>query len=160
MSMPEIVVEPGKLEIVVTMTFNAPRALAFQAYIDPALIPQWWGPRYLTTEIDQLDARPGGRWRFVQRDPDNNEYAFHGVFHEVSAPDRIVQTFEYEGMPGHVSLDTAVFEDLGGGKTRVVSQSVFQSLEARDGMAASGMEIGINEGYDRMSELLAALQTA
>lgn len=160
MSMPEIVVEPGKLEIVVTMTFNAPRALVFQAYIDPALIPQWWGPRYLTTEIDQLDARPGGRWRFVQRDPDNNEYAFHGVFHEVSAPDRIVQTFEYEGMPGHVSLDTAVFEDLGGGKTRVVSQSVFQSLEARDGMAASGMEIGINEGYDRMSELLAALQTA
>lgn len=160
MSMPEIVVEPGKLEIVVTMTFNAPRALVFQAYIDPALIPQWWGPRYLTTEIDQLDARPGGRWRFVQRDPDNNEYAFHGVFHEVSAPDRIVQTFEYEGMPGHVSLDTAVFEDLGGGRTRVVSQSVFQSLEARDGMAASGMEIGINEGYDRMSELLAALQTA
>ncbi len=160
MSMPEIVVEPGKLEIVVTMTFNAPREHVFQAYIDPALIPQWWGPRYLTTEIDQLDARPGGRWRFVQRDPDNNEYAFHGVFHEVSAPDRIVQTFEYEGMPGHVSLDTAVFEDLGGGKTRVVSQSVFQSLEARDGMAASGMEIGINEGYDRMSELLAALQTA
>lgn len=160
MSKPEIVVEPGKLEIVVTMTFNAPRELVFKAYVDPALIPQWWGPRYLTTEIDSLDARPGGRWRFVQRDPDNNEYAFHGVFHEVSAPDRIVQTFEFEGMPGHVSLDTAVFEDLGGGKTRVVSQSVFQSLEARDGMAASGMEIGINEGYDRMNELMAALQVA
>ena len=160
MSMPEIVVEPGKLEIVVTMIFNAPRELVFKAYIDPALIPQWWGPRYLTTEIDRLDARTGGEWRFVQRDPDGNEYAFHGVIHDVTAPERIVQTFEYEGMSGHVSLDTAVFEDLGGGRTRVVSQSVFQSLEARDGMAASGMEIGINEGNDRMSELLATLQTA
>ena len=159
MSKPDIVVEPGKLEIVVTMTFNAPRELVFKAYTDPALIPQWWGPRYLTTKIDRLEALPGGQWRFVQRDPEGNVYAFHGVFHDVSAPDRIVQTFEYEGMPGHVSLDTAVFEDLGG-RTRVVSQSVFQTVEARDGMAASGMDIGINEGFDRMNELLAALETA
>ena len=159
MSMPEIVVEPGKLEIVVTMTFNAPRELVFKAYIDPALIPQWWGPRYLTTEIDRLDARTGGEWRFVQRDPDDNVYAFRGVFHDISTPDRIVQTFEYEGMPGHVSLDTAVFEDLGG-RTRVVTQSVFQTIEARDGMATSGMEIGVNEGYERMNELLARYQIA
>lgn len=159
MSMPEIIVEPGKLEIVIKTTFNAPRELVFRAYTDAALIPQWWGPRYLTTEIDRLEARPGGQWRFVQRDPEGNVYAFHGVFHDVSAPDRIVQTFEYEGMPGHVSLDTAVFEDLGG-RTRVVSQSVFQTVEARDGMAASGMDIGINEGFDRMNELLAALETA
>jgi uncharacterized protein YndB with AHSA1/START domain len=159
MSKPEIVVEPGSLEIVVTMTFNAPRELVFKAYTDPALIPQWWGPRYLTTEIDTLDAQAGGRWRFVQRDPEGNVHAFRGVFHEVSAPNRIVQTFEYEGMPGHVSLDTATFEDHGG-QTRVVAQSVFQSLEARDGMAASGMEIGINEGYERMNELLAALELA
>ena len=81
MSKPEIVVEPGKLEIIVTMTFNAPKELVFKAYTDASLIPQWWGPRYLTTEIDQLDARPGGRWRFVQRDPDGNVHAFHGVFH-------------------------------------------------------------------------------
>ena len=81
MTMPEIVVEPGKLEIIVTMTFNAPRELVFKAYIDPALIPQWWGPRYLTTEFDRLDARTGGEWRFVQRDPDDNVYAFRGVFH-------------------------------------------------------------------------------
>lgn len=159
MSKPEIVVEPGSLEIVVTMTFNAPRELVFKAYTDPALVPQWWGPRYLTTEIDKLDAQAGGRWRFVQRDPEGNVHAFRGVFHEVSAPKRIVQTFEYEGMPGHVSLDTATFEDLGG-QTRVVAQSVFQSLEARDGMAASGMEIGVNEGYERMNELLAALEIA
>ena len=159
MSKPEIVVEPGSLEIVITMTFNAPRELVFKAYTDPALIPQWWGPRYLTTAIDALEARPGGRWRFVQTAPDGGVHAFHGVFHEVSAPERIVQTFEYEGFPGHVSLDTATFEDLGG-RTRVIAQSVFQTLEARDGMAASGMEIGINEGYERMNELIAALQTA
>jgi uncharacterized protein YndB with AHSA1/START domain len=159
MSKPEIVVEPGKLEIFMTMTFNAPRELVFKAYTDPALIPQWWGPRYLTTEIDELDARAGGRWRFVQRDPEGNTHAFHGVFHEVTAPERIVQTFEYEGMPGHVQMETAVFEDLGG-RTRVVSQSVFQTIEARDGMAASGMEIGVNEGYERMNELLARYQIA
>ena len=110
MSKPEIVVEPGSLEIVITMTFDAPRELVFKAYTDPALITQWWGPRYLTTEIDTLEAREGGRWRFVQSDSDGNAHAFHGVFHEVSAPDRIVQTFEYEGWPGHAQLETAVFE--------------------------------------------------
>ncbi|HRN68963.1 MAG TPA: SRPBCC domain-containing protein, partial [Promineifilum sp.] len=87
-----------------------------------------------------------------------NVYAFHGVYHDVVAPERIVQTFEYEGMPGHVVMETAVFEDLGDGKTRVVTQSVFQSVEDRDGMAASGMEVGVNEGYERMNELMATLQ--
>lgn len=159
MSKPEIVVEPESLEILITMTFNAPRELVFKAYTDPALIPQWWGPRYLTTEIDKLEARAGGQWRFVQTAPDGGFHAFHGVFHEVSAPERIVQTFEYEGWPGHVQMETAVFEDLGG-RTRVVSQSVFQTVEARDGMVASGMEVGINDGYERMNELMAVLQMA
>jgi uncharacterized protein YndB with AHSA1/START domain len=159
MSKPEIIVEPGTLEIYVTTTFDAPRELVFKAYTDPELIPHWWGPRYLTTEIDKLEARSGGAWRFVQRDPDGNEYSFHGVFHEVAAPDRIVQTFEYEGMPGHVTLETATFEDLGG-KTRVLAQSVFQSVEDRDGMVASGMETGVNEGYEQLVELLATLETA
>ena len=160
MSKPEIIVNPGSLEIVTKMTFNAPRELIFKAYTDPDLIPQWYGPRFLTTEVDKLDARPGGQWRFLNRDPEGNVYAFHGVYHDVVAPERIVQTFEYEGMPGHVVLETAVFEDLGGGKTRVETQSVFQSIEDRDGMVASGMEVGINDGYDRMNELLASLQKA
>ena len=160
MSKPEIIVNPGSLEIVTKMTFNAPRELIFKAYTDPDLIPQWYGPRFLTTEVDKLDARPGGQWRFLNRDPEGNVYAFHGVYHDVVAPERIVQTFEYEGMPGHVVLETAVFEDLGGGKTRVETQSVFQSIEDRDGMVASGMEVGINDGYDRMNELMAVLQKA
>lgn len=158
MSKPEIIVEPGSFEIVTKMTFNAPRALIFKAYTDPDLIPQWYGPRYLTTVVDVLDARAGGSWRFLNYDPEGNVYAFHGVYHDVVAPERIVQTFEYEGMPGHVVMETAVFEDLGGGKTRVVTQSVFQSVEDRDGMAASGMEVGVNEGYERMNELMATLQ--
>lgn len=160
MSKPEIIVNPGSLEIVTKMTFNAPRELIFKAYTDPDLIPQWYGPRFLTTEVDKLDARPGGQWRFLNRDPEGNVYAFHGVYHDVVAPERIVQTFEYEGMPGHVVLETAVFEDLGGGKTRVETQSIFQSIEDRDGMVASGMEVGINDGYDRMNELMAVLQKA
>ena len=160
MSKPEIIVNPGSLEIVTKMTFNAPRELIFKAYTDPDLIPQWYGPRFLTTEVDKLDARPGGQWRFLNRDPEGNVYAFHGVYHDVVAPERLVQTFEYEGMPGHVVLETAVFEDLGGGKTRVETQSIFQSIEDRDGMAASGMEVGINDGYDRMNELMAVLQKA
>jgi uncharacterized protein YndB with AHSA1/START domain len=160
MSKPEIIVNPGSLEIVTKMTFNAPRELIFKAYTDPDLIPQWYGPRFLTTEVDKLDARPGGQWRFLNRDPEGNVYAFHGVYHDVVAPERLVQTFEYEGMPGHVVLETAVFEDLGGGKTRVETQSIFQSIEDRDGMVASGMEVGINDGYDRMNELMAVLQKA
>ena len=160
MSKPEIIVNPGSLEIVTKMTFNAPRELIFKAYTDPDLIPQWYGPRFLTTEVDKLDAQPGGQWRFLNRDPEGNVYAFHGVYHDVVAPERIVQTFEYEGMPGHVVLETAVFEDLGGGKTRVETQSIFQSIEDRDGMVASGMEVGINDGYDRMNELMAVLQKA
>ncbi len=156
MSKPEIIIEPNSQEIRINTTYNAPRELVFKAYTDPDLIPQWYGPRYLTTEIDKLEARAGGRWRFLNYDPEGNVYAFHGVFHEVAAPDRIVQTFEYEGMPGHVVLETAVFEDIGG-RTRVVTQSVFQSIEDRDGMAASGMEVGINEGYERLNELLATL---
>ncbi len=157
MSKPEIIVAPDSLEIVTKMTFNAPRELIFKAHIDPDLIPQWYGPRFLTTVIDVLDARAGGSWRFLNYDPEGNVYAFHGVYHDVVAPDRIVQTFEYEGMPGHVVMETAVFEDLGGGKTRVVTQSVFQSIEDRDGMAASGMEVGVNDGYERLNELLAML---
>ncbi|HRN68901.1 MAG TPA: SRPBCC domain-containing protein, partial [Promineifilum sp.] len=88
MSKPEIIVEPGSQEIVTKMTFNAPRALIFKAYTDPDLIPQWYGPRYLTTVVDVLDARAGGSWRFLNYDPEGNVYAFHGVYHDVVAPER------------------------------------------------------------------------
>jgi uncharacterized protein YndB with AHSA1/START domain len=146
--------EPGKQEVVITQFFEARRELVFQAHTDPRLIPQWWGPARFTTTIEQLDLRPGGLWRFVQRDAEGNVYGFHGVYHEVAIPDRLVYTFEFEGTPGHVLLETARFEEQDG-KTRLVQQSVFQSVEDRDEMLQAGMVAGAAEGRQRLVELLA-----
>lgn len=148
--------EPGKQDVVITREFDAPRELVFKAFTDPELIPQWWGPRYLTTEIDRLDMRSGGQWRFVHHDSQGNEYAFHGVYHEILAPERIIDTFEFEGLPekGHVVLETMRFEALPGDRTRIIAQSVFQSVADRDTMLQSGMEVGLNDSYDRLVELL------
>lgn len=154
-----VVAEPGKQEIFMTRMFDAPRELVFKAYTDPTLIARWWGLRQNTTLIDEMEARPGGKWRFVERDPDGQEFAFHGVYHDVVAAERIVQTFEFEGMAGHVVMETSTFEDVGG-KTKVIAQSIFQSVADRDGMVASGMEYGAEEGYQRLDELLATLETA
>lgn len=112
-----LVAEPGKQEIVITRIFDAPRELVFKVCTDPTLIPQWWGPRRLTTTVDRMDVRPGGSWRFVHRAPDGSEYAFHGVYHAVVPPELVVNTFEFEGMPGHVVMETVTFEDHGGNET-------------------------------------------
>jgi uncharacterized protein YndB with AHSA1/START domain len=155
MTKPDYSIEPGKQEIVMTRTFDAPRDLVFKTMTDPNLIPRWWGPRYLTTTVDEMDLRPGGRWRYLQRDPQGNEHAFHGVYHDITAPERLVFTFEYEGVPGHVLLDTVTLEEVDG-KTRLTDQSVFQSVADRDGMVQSGMESGATEMMERLEELLAA----
>jgi len=154
-----ILAEPGKQEIVITREFDAPRELVFKAFTDPTLIPQWWGPRSLSTQVDTMDVRPGGQWRFLNRDAKGNEYAFHGVYHEVRAPERIIDTFEFEGLPetGHVTLETMKLEALPGGRTKLIAQSVFQSVADRDGMLQSDMEEGVNETYDRLAELLKKL---
>ena len=151
-----ILAEPGKQEILITREFDAPRELVFQACTDPQLIPQWWGPRSLSTEVDQMDVRPGGQWRFLNRDAAGNEYAFHGVYHEVLPPERIIDTFEFEGLPetGHVTLETMKLEALPGGRTKLIVQSVFQSVADRDGALQSGMQEGVNDTYDRLAELL------
>jgi uncharacterized protein YndB with AHSA1/START domain len=154
MSKLQVVAEPASHGIVMTRTFDAPRELVFKAYTDPEAIPQWWGPRETQTTVDQLEARPGGQWRFVQRDPDGGEYGFHGVFHDVRSPERLVYTFEFEGMPGHVLLETITFEERDG-RTTLTDQSVFQTVEDRDGMLQSGMESGASDSLDRLEELLA-----
>jgi uncharacterized protein YndB with AHSA1/START domain len=152
--------EPGKQELFIIREFEAPRGLVFKAYTDPELLVQWLGPRELTMTMETFEPVSGGRWRYSQKDPDGNEYGFHGVHHEVNAPERIIQTFEFEGLPetGHVILETAVFEALPNGRTRVTGQSVFQSVEDRDGMVQSGMESGVVDGYDRLDTLLDSLQ--
>ena len=151
-----VLAEPGKQEILVTREFDAPRELVFKAFIDPTLVPQWWGPRRLSTEVDKMDVRPGGQWRFINRDAQGNEYAFHGVYHEILAPERVIDTFEFEGLPetGHVTLETMKLEALPGGRTRLTTQSVFQSVADRDSMMQTDMEEGVNETHDRLAELL------
>lgn len=148
---------PGWPEIVVSRTFDAPRDLVFRTYTEAGLIERWWGPHRFTISVDRLEARAGGHWRFINRDAGGGEYAFHGVYHDLSAPERIVGTFEFEGAPGQVSLETATFEEQGG-RTRLVTRSIFQTVEDRDGMLREGMEEGVAETMDRLAGLLAELQ--
>jgi uncharacterized protein YndB with AHSA1/START domain len=153
----KITAEPGKQEIIIIREFDAPRKLVFKAFIDPELLVQWLGPRRLTMKLDRFEPKTGGSYRYIHSDEKGNQYGFHGVIHEVSFPERIIQTFEFEGLPetGHVSLDTARFETLPGDRTKVTFQSVFQSVADRDGMLQSGMEGGLNESHERLDELLA-----
>ena len=144
---------PTDREIHVERVFDAPRERVFAVFNDPELIPEWWGP---ATTVDQMDVRPGGSWRYVARNPDGTETGFRGTYREVTAPERIVRTFEWEGMPGHVLVETVVFEDLGD-RTKVTTTMLFDTTEERDGMLASGMERGVNETYARLDELLARL---
>jgi uncharacterized protein YndB with AHSA1/START domain len=157
MSKTEYVIEPGKQEILITRMFDAPRELVFKAFTDPNLMAQWWGPRDLSTRIEKFEARPGGEWRFVQRDAAGNEFRFHGVHHDVVAPERIVTTFEFEGAPGHVLLQCATFESIGD-KPKLVTQSIYQSVADRDGMVAAGMKRGSDDSMDRLSELVETMK--
>jgi uncharacterized protein YndB with AHSA1/START domain len=144
---------PSAREIVSERVFDAPRDRVYAAFTQPALIPQWWGPRRMTTTVDQMDVRPGGSWRFISRDPHGTEQCFRGVYREVLPPERVVQTFEWEGMPGHVIVETTTFEDLGG-RTKLTTTSLFHTQEERDGMLSSGMKRGLTESHDRLTELL------
>jgi len=151
-----VVAEPGSFEILTSRTFDAPRELVYRAFTEPELIKRWWGPRALGTIVDKLEPHTGGGWRFIHNDDDGNEYGFHGVFHDVTPGERIVQTFEFEGMPGHVALETMTLTETDG-KTTIAGSSIFQSVADRDGMVESGMEGGWSESMDQLAELLATL---
>src|SRR2546426_5663321 len=154
-SMPktEYVIEPGKQEMRPPPLPDARRDLAAGASTDPKLFVQWWGPRQYEVKIDKFESRPGGSWRVVHVAADGGQHAFRGVNHDVTAPERICRTFEYEGVPGHVALETAIFEAVGN-KTRILTHQVFESVMDRDGMVASGMQEGADESMERLSELL------
>ena len=141
----------------ITREFDAPRDLVFRAYSDPELIVQWLGPRKYTMDLQSWDARDGGTWRYTHTDDQGNSFGFHGVFHGDQTADGMVQTFEFDGWPGHVSLESVTFEELDG-KTIIRNHSVYQSVADRDGMIESGMETGLNEGYDQLDELLDRLR--
>jgi uncharacterized protein YndB with AHSA1/START domain len=134
-------------------TFDAPLDLVWKTWTDPKLIPRWWGPRIYATRVDTMDFRPGGTWRYVQTDADGKEFGFHGVYREIVPLQRIVDTFEFEGMPGHILVESAVFEKVGN-KTKVTQKSTFETVEDLEGMLASGMEEGAAETIERFAELL------
>jgi uncharacterized protein YndB with AHSA1/START domain len=155
----EIIIEPGRQDIVFRRTFDAPRDVVFRALTDPGLIPNWWGPRKYETIVDEMEPRAGGRWRYINRNAESGEeFGFHGVYHEVSV-DRIVQTTEFEAFPGSVGLETATLEERDG-QTFMTAVSLAPSVEARDGIVASGMESGARETYDRLDELVQTLVAA
>jgi uncharacterized protein YndB with AHSA1/START domain len=148
---------PSDTEILQVREFEAPRELVFRAYTEPELLAQWWGPRKYEIIIREMDVRPGGKWRVIHRDAEGNEHPFRGEYLEIEAPEKIVNTFEYEPLAGHVSVEHATFEDLGG-RTRLTTRTSFSSKEDRDGMLQTGMEEGASESLDRLDETLLTLQ--
>lgn len=149
----EFITPPDRQEVIVTRIINAPREIVFRTVTDPMLVPEWWGPRRLTTTVYKMAVMPGGIWRFLQRDKEGKEYGFHGIYHDVIPPERLVYTMEYEGVPGSVTLNTDKFEERDG-KTIMTSVTVFQSVEERDQMVQWGMEEGTTEMTNRLNELL------
>ncbi|MDE3126597.1 MAG: SRPBCC family protein [Gemmatimonadota bacterium] len=145
----------GEREVRIERIFNAPRERVWRAMTEPALIAQWWG-RGNRLDVETYELRRGGHWRFVEHS-DHGMHGFEGRFREVVAPERIVQTFEWDGMPGHPCVTTMTLEDLGDGRTRMVGVSLFYLTEERDGMLASGMETGANQSYEALDGVLSAM---
>lgn len=146
---------PADREIHVERIFDAPRERVWRAMTDPALVAQWWG-RGNKLVIERLEVERGGHWRFVEHSP-HGVHGFEGRFREVVPPERLSMTFDWDGMPGHVVVNTMTLHDLGDGRTRLVSTSLFFTKEERDGMVESGMEGGMNESYAALDKVLAAL---
>ena len=151
------VTTPSDREIVLTRVFDAPREVVFEAHSSCEHMSKWWGPRKYEFASCEIDFRQGGEWRIVHRGPDGEEYGFHGEYREIVPPERIVWTFEFEGMPGHVSVETLSLEEHDG-KTTLTATSVYDTVEERDGMLESGMESGAAESMDRLDEYLEVLK--
>ncbi len=152
---------PAIQEITIIREFDAPRELVFRAHTDSELYVKWLGPRRLSMTIELFEPRSGGSWRYIHKDQAGNLYGFHGVYHDVTPPERIINTFEFEGLPekGHVALETAIFEELPESRTRLTVKAVFQSVADRDLQIRAGMQEGIDDSYSRLDELLDKLQS-
>jgi uncharacterized protein YndB with AHSA1/START domain len=156
----QIIAEPGKQELFIIREFNAPRELVYRLFSEADLISQWLGPRDMACEIEKHDNRTHGSWRYIHTDPKGNRYGFNGVIHEVCPPERVIRTFEFEGLPerGHVSLEFLSLEALPDGRTKCTIQSIFRSVMDRDGLVQSGMERGVVDGHQRIDALLEKLK--
>jgi uncharacterized protein YndB with AHSA1/START domain len=152
----KVIAEPGIPQIIITREFAAPRELLFRAYTEPELLARWLGPEQLTITVNQLDVRHGGRWRFTHYDADGRGYVFHGLYHGTPTPERIVQTYEFDAQPGHVYLNTITFEQHGA-TTTLCQNTVFQTVEVRDGYVRSGMETGFSASMAKLDDLVTHL---
>jgi uncharacterized protein YndB with AHSA1/START domain len=146
---------PTEREIRIERIFDAPRERVWRAFTDPTLVAQWWGRGHKLV-IERMEVERGGHWRYVEHGPDG-VHGFEGRYREVTPPERLVHTFEWDGMPGYVAVETVSLEDLGDGRTRIVNMSLFHTTEERDGMLHSGMEQGLAESYAALDRLLAKL---
>ena len=151
------VTTPSDREIVMTRVFDAPRELVFKAHSSCEHVTNWWGPRKYEFASCEVDFRPGGTWRMVHRAPDGEEYGFHGEYREIVRPERITWTFEFEGAPGHVAVESLTLEEHDG-KTTLTATSVADTAEERDAMLESGMTEGAAETFDRLEEYLEILK--
>lgn len=154
----EVIVEPGKQDLFIVREFDAPRELVFRAHTDPEIYVKWVGPYGMTMSIEKWECCDGGSYKYTH-ERGGHTYAFFGVNHEVLAPERLIGTFEFDGLPerGHVILGKTTFEDLPDGRCRLVHQSVFFSVNDRDGMVQSGMERGVSDGYEKLDLLIEEL---
>ncbi len=150
------VTTPTDREIRIERIFNASRDRVWQAFTDPKLVAQWWG-RGNKLVVEKMEVERGGHYRYVEHS-DEGVHGFEGRYREVTPKERIVYTFEWDGMPGHVAVDTMTLEDLADGRTRIVVVSIFHTTEERDGMLGSGMEGGLNEAYAALDKVLAAMR--
>jgi len=147
--------KPNEREIHIERVFDAPRDLVWRAFTEPELVAQWWG-RGNKLDIERMEVERGGHWRFVEH-ADGDSHGFEGRYREVTPPERLAYTFEWDGMPGHVAVDITTFVDLGDGRTKVVTDSLFHTPEERDGMLETGMQKGLDASYAALDELLAQL---
>jgi uncharacterized protein YndB with AHSA1/START domain len=151
-----VIAEPGKQELFIVREFDAPRSLVFKAFSDKKLLEGWLGCQQMKVKYEKFEPKAGGSYRYISTMGNGMSFGFHGVCHDFSPPERIIQTFEFEGLPetGHAVLETTKFEDLPSGRTKVTVQSVFQSLADRDGMISAGMENGVVDAHNRLDEMI------
>ena len=150
-----VVTTPSDREVRIERVFAAPRGLVWRAFTEPELVAQWWG-RGNKLVIERMEVERGGHWRFVEHTSDG-VHGFEGRYREVTPPERLAWTFEWDGMPGHVAVDTTTFEDLGDGRTKVITVALFHTTEERDGMLSSGMQTGLDQSYAALDRVLAKL---
>jgi len=152
-----ITAEPNKQEIFITREFDAPRELVYKAHIDPKLFVQWVGPHGYEMILESFEPVSGGKYRYVHKNKEGSEFGFHGTFHTMTE-ELMIQTFEFEGYAGHVSMDFMTLEELPNNRTKATIHSIFQSVADRDGIIQAGMEKGLSEGYERLDEILAKMK--